>query len=111
MKPLKSGLSLVNWIFRISLLLFVLLLFYRGFISFDFLSREFYISVVFIVATILLFVGGALSKPSLTIISGLILTGTSFVLIFFNFSGKLDLGIANDLIILSIGFYFLCTGN
>ena len=110
MKPLKSGLSLVNWIFRISLLLFVIISFYGGLKSFDFLSKGFYISSIFIVTTVLLFMGGVLSKPSITIISGLILSLVSFVLIFFN-SFKLDLEIANYLIILAIGFYFLCTGN
>jgi hypothetical protein len=111
MKPLKSGLSLVNWLFRISLLIFVLLLFYRGFISFNFLGIEFYISSVYIVFAVLLFAGGMLSKPSLTIVSGLILSVISFLLIFFHFSGKLDSELANYLIVLAIGFYFLCTGN
>jgi hypothetical protein len=111
MKPLKSGLTLVNWLFRIALLLFVVLIFIDSFKTFNFGKRQFYISAVFIVFATMLFIGGFLSKSSLTVISGLVLTLISFVIIFFNFSGRLDIAIANYLIILAIGFYFLCTGN
>jgi hypothetical protein len=111
MKPLKSGLTLSNWMFRISLLLFVLIIFFGGLKSPNFSSSQFYISAVYIIFAALLFFGGFLPKSSMTVISGLILSVMSFGAIFFHFSGKLDIDIANYLIILAIGFYFLCTGN
>jgi hypothetical protein len=111
MKPLKSGLNLANWMFRISLLLFVILLFIGGLKPVNFSNSEFYISAAYLACGALLFFGGFLPKPSLTIISGLILSLMSFGTIFFHFSGKLDIEIANYLIILAIGFYFTCSGN
>jgi hypothetical protein len=111
MKPLKTGLALANWVLRISLLLFILLIFIGGFRSFNFGSREFYFSSIYIICAILLFFGGFLSKSSLTVISGLIIAVLSFAVIFFHFSGRFDIEIANYLIIMSIGFYFVCTGN
>ncbi len=111
MKPLKSGLNLANWILRISLLLFVILLFIGTFKTFNLYNSEFYFSSVFIFSSVLLFFSGFLPKPSLTVISGLILSVISFGIIFFHFSGKLNNEIANYFIIMAIGFYFVCSGN
>lgn len=111
MQAFKSGYPLAKWLFRVSLLIFILLLFINSFKTFNLSSKEFYISLFFIISGIVLFIGGFISKPSSTIVSGFLITILSVYTIIVISSGTLNLTIANYLIILAIGFYFVCSGN
>jgi hypothetical protein len=120
MKPLKSGLAFSNWLLRIAIVLFLIITFKNLDVvkAYDFHDKEFYISSAYVIFGILLFIGGFASKPALTVISGFILTGLSLYKIFILFSGNLTptlidkpTSIANYFIILSVGFYFACSGN
>ncbi len=114
MKPLKSGLAFSNWLLRIAIVLFLIITFKNLDVvkTYNFHDKEFYISSVYVIFGLLLFIGGFTSKPALTVISGFILTGLSLYKIFVLFSGKMDSTlIANYFIILAVGFYFACTGN
>ena len=120
MKPLKSGLAFSSWLLRIAIALFLIITFKNLDVvkTYDFHDKEFYISSVYVIFGLLLFVGGFTSKPALTVVSGLILTGLSLYKIIILFSGSLSPTlfdkptlIANYFIILAVGFYFACAGN
>jgi hypothetical protein len=111
MKPLKSGLTFANWLMRISLAIMLAIMFMDDLKSLDFESKLFYVNSSFVVLGLLIFVGGFLSKPALTVISGFLLTGLSIYKIIIQFSGGITSPISVLFVALSIGFYFACIGN
>lgn len=111
MKPLKSGLVFSNWLLRVTILMFIVIRFFGLIKSFEFSNLEYYIGIGFIVFAVLLFIGGFMSKPGLTVISGFVITALSIYKILILFSGSIDTIIVSFLVILSVGFYFACAGN
>jgi hypothetical protein len=111
MKPLKSGLAFSNWLMRIALIVFVLSMLLGSVKMFNYTEKSFYIVAGFVLFGILLFIGGFTSKPILTVVSGFVLSGLSIYKIIVLFSGTFNPDIASYMIILAIGFYFVCAGN
>jgi hypothetical protein len=110
MKPLKSGLTFANWLLRTALAFLVIIYFIDEGKTFDVNKIEFYIAACFILFGILLFAGGLSSKSTLTVLSGLVITGLCIYKIIVVFSGNFT-SIASIFVILAIGFYFACNGN
>lgn len=111
MKPIKSGLVLAQWLLRITIMLFLLKYFLDDLKTFDFASKSFYIGSAFVILGVMLFIGGFLSKPSMTIISGMIIALLSLYKIVLIFSGAFSTEVITFLIPISVGFYFACSGN
>lgn len=111
MQPFKYGQTIALWLLRISLVLYLFLNNLNRLNPIDFQSIRFYIAVALIVFSVLLLIGGLLSKPSLTIISGLIVFLVSGYQLAVSFNGRLDISYVLILFPLSIGFFFFCYGN
>lgn len=111
MKPFKAGQPLSSWLLRVSLIASIVVTSYQHVLPINLKSFIFYKSVIFLLMTILLLIGGLLSKSTLTILSGLIVFGFSSYLIFANFEGLHHSGLYLYFIWASIGFYFFCNGN
>ena len=111
MKPLKSGLAFSSWLLRIAELTFVLSMFLTAIKQFNYTNISFYVVAGFVLFGVLLFIGGFMSKPALTVISGFVLSGLSVYKIIILFSGSYTSDIASYMIVLAIGFYFVCAGN
>ena len=111
MKPLKSGLTFATWLLRIAIAILLTAMFLNDLKSLDFESKMFYINSAFVLAGIMIFIGGFFSKPAVTVISGFIITGLCVYKIFLQFSGGINLSLSHIFVILAIGFYFACAGN
>ena len=111
MKPLKNGLNFSNWLMRICLMVLIAATFWKNTSTFDFSSKEFYISFSFIIFGILLFIGGFMSKPAITVIMGLLICLLSVYEIFLQFSGNISSIVTTYLIMASVSLYFACAGN
>jgi len=111
MKPLKSGSALAYWLLRIALLFFLFTIFYGEIGNFNFRNLESYFAVAFVVLGALLFIGGFMAKPTLTVISGLLIALLSSYSLFVQFKSGLNASIASFVLVFSIGFYFTCVGN
>jgi hypothetical protein len=111
MKPLKSGLTFANWLMRISIAIFLAVTFMGDLKTFEYTDKVFYINSSFVLFGLLIFIGGFLSKPAITVISGFILTGLSIYKIVVQFSGGINSTISTMFVVLAIGFYFACAGN
>lgn len=111
MKPLKSGTALAYWLLRIALFLFLFTIFYSEIGNFNFHNLESYFAVAFVALGALLFVGGFMAKPTLTVISGILITLLSSYSLFVQFKAGLNASIASFIVVFSIGFYFTCVGN
>ena len=111
MQPLKSGQVVAIWFLRITLVLYVFFdnIYSLRQINFD--NIRFYIAFGFVIFAVLLLVGGFLSKPSLTVISGLAIFLLSSYQLFISYGGKVDSGLILYLFPLSTGLFFLCQGN
>ena len=71
----------------------------------------FYVSAVYVIFSILLFIGGLLHKGSLTVLSSLILILVTGYHAFLNLESKLDHNFAVYVVLGSIFIYFFTTGN
>lgn len=110
MRPLKSAVPLAKWLLRIALLGLVYQAYFNTFLEFSFNNAEYFFALILVVFAILLVLGGFLSKPSLTVVSGLIVFLVFIVLLFIKRINSLE-GFINYFVPASIGFYFLARGN
>lgn len=111
MKPLKSGLTFANWLLRISIAILLVVMFIGDLKAFEYNDKAFYINSSFVIFGLLIFIGGFLAKPAVTVISGFLLTGLSVYKIVLLFSGGVDSSVSTMFVILAISFYFACAGN
>lgn len=111
MKPFKASIPLSRWLLRISLVALMFFYYFSAFNSFNLKSPEFYFAAVYIVFGSLLFIGGFMSKSSLTVISALIIFILSVYMLIVKFTGITDRNIIVYFLPASLSFYFLSTGN
>lgn len=111
MKPLKGLFPLATWLMRFAVVFFVLTTYLKTFTFFNYQSVMFYVSAVYVIFSILLFIGGFLNKSSLTVISSLILILVTGYHAFLNLESKLDHNFAVFVVLGSVLVYFLTTGN
>lgn len=111
MKPIKVLSPLATWLMRFAVAFFVLTTYWNTFSHFNLHSVMFYVSALFIVFGVLLFVGGFLNKGNLTVLSSLILVLVTGYHSFLNLESKLDHNFAVFVVLGSIFVYFLSTGN
>lgn len=111
MKPVKKLQPLSIWLMRLAATLFILLAYYNTFITFNTSSITFYLSSVFLVFGILLFVGGFLKTSKLTVISSIILILATGYHAFLNLQSAFDYNFGVYVILGSLFVYFLAHGN
>ncbi|HPF00625.1 MAG: hypothetical protein AB7V36_03085 [Bacteroidales bacterium] len=110
MKPAKAFYPFAAWLIRLSMLLFTYVFFFETIRAFDYKSVDFYIASAFALFSVLVLVGGFLSKPAMTVISAFFLCGLSIYQLIISFSDKPDatsvvymLGISAMLVLFSVG--------
>lgn len=111
MKPAKGLVNLSNWLLRGSVLLFVSWGRLSTLEVINFKNTEDIISLTWIGFSALLFVGGFVKKPGLTIISAGGLTLVSLYLVFTRFHWPLDTAYLALLWPLATGVHFIARGN
>jgi len=111
MQPFKYGQVIAMWLLRISIVLYVFLGNINRITPIDLQDLKFYIAISLVLFSVLLLIGGFISKPWLTVVSGLIIFLISAYQLVIAFNGKIDLSLAVSLFPLSIGFFFFCQGN
>jgi hypothetical protein len=111
MKPAKGLSQFASWLMRLALIFFVYVVFLHALKTFDLKSIHFYVAVVFIVFGSLLFVGGFMSKPGITVFSGLMLLFASIYEIIILFSEGVSAELATYTIIATTALYFVTSGN
>ncbi len=111
MKPLKSALGLSIWILRIALVVLISVTFLAEFTAFEYKSKEFYLATAFLVFAFFMLIGGFVSKPTLTVISGFILSILSLYSLIVQFSNGIVASLATFLILFAVSFFFVCNGN
>jgi hypothetical protein len=109
MKPLKSFVPLAKTLLRITAAILIGALYFDRLTNPDLTSVYWFISVVIVIFSGLLLIGGFLKSASLTVVSGLIICILSIIMMFMH-------GIDIDALVThiapaAIGFYFLARGN
>jgi hypothetical protein len=79
--------------------------------TFDFKSIHFYVALAFIVFDSLLFIGGFLAKPGITVFSALMLFFASVYEIIILFSSGVSAELASYGVIATTALYFVTSGN
>jgi hypothetical protein len=111
MQPFKSGQIVAMWLLRLTVVIYLFLSNIDSLRHFSFSSIQFYVIFGLIIFAILLLVGGFLSKPGLTVISGLMIFLISGYQLVISFNGRVDETLVMFLFPISIGFFFVCQGN
>jgi hypothetical protein len=111
MKPFNGGKPVANWLLRISLIAILCVLYFNIASTLNFRNLSFIIAILALIFGALNIVGGVLSRPGLTILSGLIIFLLSLYKLVISFNGRLDSYFALQLVPLSLGFYFFAYGN
>ena len=111
MKPFKAGVPFAKWLLRVALLAYLVMTYYSTVETLNFESLRFWTAFLFILFAVLLFIGGFLSKSSLTVISGLIIFVLALYKMIVSFDGQIDSDFVHFLLPMSIGFYFFARGN
>lgn len=111
MKPFKSGRPMSQWLLRIAMVTILFVKYYDTLMVINFKSVRFLIAAAIICCGVLLFIGGMMSKPWLTILTGLIISGISIYEIVITFNGTVNSGLIIHFIPLALGFHFLTYGN
>ena len=95
---------------RLSMLLFTYVFFFETIRAFDYKSVDFYIASAFALFSVLVFVGGFMTKPGMTVVSAFVLCGLSVYELIISFNDKPDatsvvymLGISAMLVLFSVG--------
>ncbi len=110
MKPLNTFSGIAKWVLRIAILMVVFTKYYDTFMLFNLNSLAFYVSAIFIVFGVLLFIGGFLSKPNLTVISALFLLLAFVYMSVISFDGITE-QFAINVLGGAVALLFLADGN
>lgn len=111
MKPFKSGKAFANWLLRIALVLIIYNLYSNIISTWAITTLPFILAAITIAFGVLLIIGSIVSKPGLTIISGLAIAILSIYKIINAFNGNIDHYLIAQFIPLALGFYFFTNGN
>lgn len=108
MKPAKAFYPLAAWLIRLSMLLFSYVFFFDIIQALNVKDVNFYIACAFALFSILLFVGGFLTKPAMTVVSAFFLLGLSIYKLIVNFGINTNtvvfaLAISVSLVLFSVG--------
>lgn len=103
MKAVKGLLPLASWFLRISILLFAYVYFFDTVKTFSFNGLYYFIALLFCLSAVLLFIGGLLKKPNMTIFSAILLLLLSAYQLFSLF----DLNISQEFTL----FFFIAAAN
>ena len=111
MKPLKFLAPVAEWLMRSSVLLFVIFYYVKVIKVMNFSSVMFWISLGFLIFSVLLFTGGFLRKTPLTVVSALVLTLLTGYQTFIFVKAGIDYNVAVFVILGSVFVNFLAKGN
>ena len=111
MKPLIAGKSLGAWLLRILMIWYVYVNYFGTFTAFEMKVLVFYIAAVYVIFSLLLFIGAFLKKQTVTVVSGLILFLVAVIQVIRMFPENPEIQSLRELIPAVLGFYFLTHGN
>ena len=115
MKPLKNLEIISLWLLRIGVVFLFIAMFGKSVDNWAFDNYRWVINMVYLLSSILLFVGGFLRKSTLTIISGLIIAAISiYQIVPIVADGRIsffDPTLFQYLVITGIGLLFASVGN
>ena len=111
MRPAKGLFPFAAWMIRISMPVIAYTTFLETVKTFDFGDLQFYLAAAFTLFSVFLFVGGFLTKHTLTMISALVLLGISLYEVFHFVSEKLNPIFALFMLTAAAMLLFLSIGN
>jgi uncharacterized membrane protein len=111
MKPVKSLLPASRWLLRISLLTYLVLQHGKTILDLQYETQAFYIGLAFVLFGVLLFAGGFTSRPSLTVVSALLLSLLFAYYIYLGFVPQVTITQVLNVMLLSVTLYFMSSAN
>ena len=111
MKPAKGLFPFATWMLRISILLFAYVQYFNTLTHPDFNSIPFFIALAFVLFSVLLFIGGFMTKPGMTVISAVFLFLISAVQCYWLFSEKPGHALALFAVVASSMAVMVSVGN
>ena len=107
MKALQRLAPMAWWLFRTAILLFFLARYGQAVLHIDFSSASFYISTIFLLSAILLFIGGFYKNGDMAKVAGLVLFLVSVYEAYHNSTPLIGFAFSQYLLLSAIGLLFL----
>jgi uncharacterized membrane protein YobD (UPF0266 family) len=111
MKPVKALLPASRWLLRITMLAYLILQHGKTILAMQYETQPFYIALAFVLFGVLLFAGGFTSKPSLTVVSALLLSLLFVYFIYLGFVPQVTVTQVLNLMLLSVSLYFMSSAG
>lgn len=111
MKPVKSLLPASRWLLRLTLLAYLVMLHIKTIMPMQYETQAFYIALAFILFGVLLFAGGFTAKPSLTVVSALLLCLLFAYYLYLGFVPQVTQPQIINLLLFSVCLYFMSSAN
>gem|GEM_PF-191195 len=115
MKPMQSALPVATWMMRISVFLYLLVVYLENIKVVNFQRWDDVLVFVYVLIGLLLVVGGFLSSDTLTIIAGALMFVLTVYFMIGHFPEIVNMRTLSSLLVYlwpaSIGLYFLSSGN
>lgn len=111
MRPFKAGHPFATWMMRLTVGGLIFFTSYQKLWPANLVSISYYITLGLSLSALGLIIGGLLSKPNLTILSGLILSLVCVYQIIVNFTPTINISLLQLSVWFAVGFYFVCNGN
>jgi hypothetical protein len=87
MKPIKGLIPFAMWLLRLTIILFVLSVFFETIKTFSFQGIYYFVALIFVIASGLLFAGGFMKQQTMTVFAGLLIFLLSLYIMFDLFDG------------------------
>ncbi len=111
MKPFKSALPFATWFLRITFAVYIFSSNVKGVNPINPESLNFYLSLAMLVLSVLLIVGGFLSKHTVTLLSALLIGLILLYRLAIPFPDLIAASTFKQLLLISLSFFFIARGN
>ena len=111
MNPIKGILPFAMWLLRLSILLFAFAYFFPEVKGLSFSGLHYFVALAYTVFSILLFIGGFVSKHTLTVFSGLMIFAISAYKLFDLFDLQTFTSFSPFVLVAALGLLFAAIGN
>ena len=111
MKPFKSALPFATWLLRITFAAFIFMINIKGVNPVNLESLNFYLSLIMLILSALLIIGGFLSKQTVTVVSALIIGLILIYRLVIPLPDLISASTFRQVLLISLSFFYVCRGN
>ena len=111
MKPFKSALPFATWVLRITFAAYIFISNIKGVNPINLESINFYLSLAMLILSVLLIVGGFMSKQTITVLSAIIIGLILIYRLVIPLPDLMAVSTFKQVLLIALSFFFISRGN